>query len=396
MEEKGMNILFYYQLDIVPEMGGIERATYAVARELESRGFHCIFLAHRVHVDNDSFHSNIPQLYLPNPNVLDCQENEEYLHTLFEEMHIDVLINQDAMDYSSSKFLSKYSFPEVKIIGVFHFSMYGGIANFEDHFKQKQIMGYTSLPKYLLQRMLVPIYKRKLFKSSCSNYKEIYKMNDRIVLLCEHEKKKYPIKDASRLVAIPNPLTLDEESGYSHVKEKLIIIVSRLVYHYKRIDLFLRIWKMIEHSHPEWRVNILGDGPCRDYYCNLAKKWNLCNVSFCGRVAPDEYYKQASILCSTSTSEGASLVLTEGMMYGCVPIAFDSYSSAHDIISHMKDGVLIKPFDIKEYANFLKLLMSNEELRSKLSNNARIKAGKLSPKIIGEEWCKLLSCVNTH
>ena len=174
-------------------------------------------------------------------------------------------------------------------------------------------------------------------------------------------------------------------------KEKLILIVSRMVYVHKRIDYFLRIWKELESLFPDWRVNILGDGECKNFYLNLACKLNLQRVSFCGRVVPDDYYARASIVCSTSTNEGFGLSLTEGMVYGCVPIAFNSFSTASDIIEHGKDGFLISPFNIAEYADQLKRLMSDASLLAMMSKRAQEKVNHFAPHLIGEKWCNMLN-----
>ena len=385
-----MNIIFYYQLNILPEKGGTERATYALAHELKRRNYRCIFLAHTRH-DGSSIRrepAEFPQLYLPNSSVLDCPENEAFIRTLCVKEKTDIIINQDVMNRDTS-FLSKTRFPGIKFVGVCHFSLYGGITFFEDHFKQCYILGKTSLIKYLAQRFLTPLYKIKLRKSNHNFLKQIYNQNNRIVLMSEQEKSYYPVTDYSIIDYIPNPLTLRKK--HNHPKEKLILIVSRLVYMHKRIDYFLRAWKKIWKKFPDWKVNILGAGECEKYYREFVKKHNLQNIEFCGNVEPDAFYARASILCSTSTNEGFGLTLTEGMVYGCVPIAFNSFSTARDIIDHMIDGILVTPFNLDEYSDQLQLLMSDNTLRESMSKHAEEKAKKFSAHHIGEKWDNLLT-----
>ena len=386
-----MNIVFYYHLDILPEMGGTERATYALAQELATRNIRSIFLAHARHDCNPTGNTTeFLQKYLPNSSVLDCPENEEYIHSLCQNEEVDVFINQDVMN-QETLFFSKLRFPEIKLIGICHFSLYGGIHHFEDYFKQRYILGHSSLWKYLIQRLLTPLYKYRLRNMQHCFLKQIYESNDRIVLMSEQEKRYYPVVDRSRLVSIPNPVTLKRRVDCACIKEKLILVVSRMVYVYKRIDYFLQIWKRLESLFPDWKVNILGDGACRSYYSNLSKKLKLQHVSFCGRVIPDDFYARASIICSTSTNEGFGLTLTEGMAHGCVPIAFNSFSTARDIIDHEKNGFLISPYNIEEYTSKLKCIMADGSLLTSMSKQAEAKVKEFAPHCIGEKWCRILS-----
>lgn len=80
-------------------------------------------------------------------------------------------------------------------------------------------------------------------------------------------------------------------------------------------------------------------------------------------------YKRAQIICVSSTYEGFSLVLTEALQYGVIPVAFDSFESVHDIIDTGKNGFLVKPFQINYYANILKSLMFNDNLRQQIQMN---------------------------
>ena len=384
-----MNIVFYYQYDIIPEMGGTERATYAIACELEKNGFSCFFIARERHIVNGGcLPTDSRQFYLPDSSALYTAENESFLHNFFSSYQIEVLINQAPMEEHPSLF-SREIFPEVRIFSVIHYEPFGVITQFGDVIKGNYIYGDISYIKYLLQRFLVPYYKHKIKKEQEREYRNLSSISDKVILLSERYIPAYPSNDLSRLAAIPNPLTLNPPSR--HVpKEKMILVVSRHVYAIKRIDYLLQAWHLLEKSFPEWKVCILGDGPGKKFNMNSARQMNLQNVEFCGRVDPQSYYERASIVCLTSTSEGFGLVLTEGMLYGCVPIAFDSYAAVHDIIDHMQNGILVPAFRVKEYAAQLKLLMSNAVLLSRMSTQARIKAESFSSQRIGEKWKTLL------
>ena len=101
---------------------------------------------------------------------------------------------------------------------------------------------------------------------------------------------------------------------------------------------------------------------------------------------PEPYYNKAKIFCMTSLYEGFGLVLVEAMKYGVVPFAFKSYPNVVDIINDGKDGVLVSPFDVEEYASKLRELMTNPDKLQVLSKQAEMKSREFSIEKIGLRW----------
>ncbi len=122
----------------------------------------------------------------------------------------------------------------------------------------------------------------------------------------------------------------------------------------------------------------------------MAHKLNLKNISFEGFQEPEPYYARSSLFCLTSTFEGFGLVLAEAMQHGCVPLAFDSYPAARDIILPGKTGELIQPFNEQEYANKLISLAANPDDLGILAENAREHIKAFSPSKISVKWNVLI------
>ena len=101
--------------------------------------------------------------------------------------------------------------------------------------------------------------------------------------------------------------------------------------------MLLEAWAHIAHDEKDWRLTIVGDGHLREELETMARNLNLPRVEFAGYQSdPSPYFARAKILAFPSRREGWGLVLVEAMANGCVPVAFDSYGSVHDII---EDGV---------------------------------------------------------
>lgn len=96
----------------------------------------------------------------------------------------------------------------------------------------------------------------------------------------------------------------------------------------------------------------------------------------------------------TSLYEGWGMVLTEAMQCGAVPIAFNSFASVTDVIDHGRNGILVKPFSIKQYEKELRRLMDNLDLLKRLSENAMQDIKKYNVDCVVDQWEELFQEFN--
>ena len=115
----------------------------------------------------------------------------------------------------------------------------------------------------------------------------------------------------------------------------------------------------------------------------------LKNVCFQGFVQPEEYYRTACVFCMTSAMEGLPMVMEEAAAFGCVPMAFDSYESASDLITDGENGRLKQPFDVDAYAEALYRLMEDDDERKRMAENAKRDVKRFDPDRIMDEWERL-------
>ena len=130
---------------------------------------------------------------------------------------------------------------------------------------------------------------------------------------------------------------------------------------------------------------------------SMATKLQLQRVSFEGYKYPIPYYDRASIFCMTSAFEGFGLVLVEAMSRGVVPLAFNSYLNASEIIDNNENGFLIPPFSIEKYVTQLSLLMENDEKRDEMAKKSIIKSNQYKIDVISKQWNLLFNTLkNKH
>lgn len=383
-----MNILFYFISQINPRSGGTERVADNVAHGLYGRG-HNIFYMSRTKVPGDY---DFPCFFLPDTDGI-TKRNIDYVSSFCNLNHIDVIINE-AGNTDDVQLMSKEHIKGVKIITELHFCPY---QNFKYYYRSTYLPLSIKAPfrtiVNLLKWIKTPLNKRMHWRNTVNRYRYMYSNSDKVVVLSPSYIKDFAeiadLKETERLCSIYNPNTF-HLSGTPHDKEKMVLSIGRLDFSPKKVEYLLRIWKRVYPKHPDWMLSICGDGPARPYLEMIVKKECIGGVKFEGNVSPQSFYERASIMCMTSIYEGTPMVIIEAMQCGCIPIVYDTYAAARDMINNGIDGYVIPPFDEKMYAERLSELMHNEDLRSRMKKAAIKSSDRFDVnKIIGL-WEKVL------
>lgn len=376
-------ILKYYKI------GGVETVTHVLANKFQNEG-----------IDSSIFcitkNSNEKILPVLDSHVIletieePCSEKVlvQRLKDFIVSNKIEVIINQSGESRSIISIIRKsIEKLDTKIISVYH-NIPGLLKVVYKNRRENNIFRWFL---YLLR------FYRYGFQM-----KTVYERSNAFVLLSDSFKKSFRefihSDDLKNVYIIPNPITITERSNENESvlpqKQKEIIFVGRLSHEHKRVDRILNVWKEIYSEYADWKLTIIGDGPDREYLQNMAKSYNLSNVSFVGFSDPIEYYKRASILLMTSNYEGFPLVLAEAMSFGIVPVVFGSFSSVRDIVTDGFNGYISNPikyeFDQQDFVLKLKILLDNPSVYCECSKNAKNSVLKLGLNNIFDKWKSLL------
>lgn len=210
---------------------------------------------------------------------------------------------------------------------------------------------------------------------------------DALVVLTKADADHW--KEIKQKFIIPNPITL-EPNGYSTCTGNKIISVGRLT-EQKGYDLLINAWKAIAFKHPDWIINIYGEGELHDklqqQICDshLEKQIILCkpvtNIS--------EKYIESSFYVMSSRFEGFGLVLTEAMCCGLPCISFDCPSGPSEIIKDKEDGLLVENGNINALADSICFMIENEEKRIQMGKKAKGNVMRYSTEHIMQQWNEL-------
>lgn len=189
----------------------------------------------------------------------------------------------------------------------------------------------------------------------------------------------------NKVHVIPNVVHLNENDSFSSCEHKSVLYVGRFSPQ-KDLDSLLRIWEIVHQQHPDWRLDIYGEGELEDYYHSKIQTMNADIYVYKPTEDIMEVYRDHSILLLTSLYEPFGLVLPEAMSCGLPVVAFDCPFGPADIITDGVDGFLIKDRDVNLFAQRVGQLISSYDLRHQMGQAGTLSSQRYRTSRIMPQW----------
>lgn len=216
------------------------------------------------------------------------------------------------------------------------------------------------------------------------------KKYNRVVVLT-HEDKDTNWKGFSNVSVIPNPITIQHTKTSSCLNNK-VISVGRLQMQ-KNYSSLISAFKLVVNKHPDWILEIWGEGGERkkleEHIQNLQLGKNVFLKGQTNHVASK--LQDASIFALSSIFEGFGLVLLEAMSIGLPVVSYECPCGPRDIIFDGINGFLAPVNDEKTLADRICQLIENEDSRHFMSTSAQERAKDFSLHIIIGQWMQLFA-----
>jgi glycosyltransferase involved in cell wall biosynthesis len=180
-------------------------------------------------------------------------------------------------------------------------------------------------------------------------------------------------------------------------KFKIIFVGSILKR--KGIEDLLKSIVSIKAEMPEIILDVVGRG--NTYYIEKLKKYTIANhisgnVNWLGFKNSNEIaglLKESSVFVLPSYADNSPNSICEAMAVGVPCIAYSS-GGIPSLIKHEYDGLLVETGNICELTNALRLLLTHEDLKNKISVNSRnISLSRNYPKAVAETTYKVYNQV---
>ena len=211
---------------------------------------------------------------------------------------------------------------------------------------------------------------------------------DHIVVLT-HEDRRNNWGENEKISVIPNPITFRSETVAS-LNSRKIVAAGRLTAQ-KNFSSLIRAFRIVVNCHPDWNLEIYGDGCERTMLQNLIEELHLeNNVCLCGSTSQvQEKMVEASCFVLSSIYEGLPLVMLEAMSCGLPVVSYDCPCGPKDIITEDQDGFLVPQGDEQMLAERICCLIENPSKRAGMGVAARKKSENYTIEKIIPMWMNL-------
>jgi colanic acid/amylovoran biosynthesis glycosyltransferase len=157
-----------------------------------------------------------------------------------------------------------------------------------------------------------------------------------------------------------------------------LLYVGRLAV-VKGLPILLESLAILQRSHPDILLTVVGDGPDRSQLEQMTEQLGLSgNVKFVGYQSQAEvrkYMQETDIFVMSSFAEGVPVVLMEAMA-ASVPVIATQIAGVSELVENNINGYLVPPGDTISLADRIEKLLSDHQLRSVLGAAGRTKVAK--------------------
>ncbi len=221
----------------------------------------------------------------------------------------------------------------------------------------------------------------------------------RLVVTCENNQAFFKPLLGERVCTIPNPIfppsAVQGETPF--LPHRPLVITAGRLSHEKGYDLLIRAFAKLKNHYPDWNLLILGEGPRRVELERLVSDLGLKERVFLpGRVKnPYDYYEKADLFVLSSRYEGFGNVLGEAMACGMPVVAAKCSPSVTELVQDGVNGLLAEPDDVDSLTAAMDKLMSDEDRRASLGEQARFTSQRFSLDSVMALWENLIEELTT-
>ena len=220
----------------------------------------------------------------------------------------------------------------------------------------------------------------------------IFKMADYFVFQTDMAKSYYSkkIQLRSSIIANPiHPLVRSEERNIESIKKR-IVTLGRYEIKQKRQDILIEAFNKFNILHPEYVLEIYGDGEDRGKILEMAKSnpnIKLCRVT--KRVS--EKLQNAAMFVLTSDYEGIPNALLEAMSLGVPCISTDcSPGGASMLIDSKEKGIIVNCGDVNALANAMSFMAEHPDIAEEMGKKGMSVNVDYSPTVIANKWIEIV------
>lgn len=220
-------------------------------------------------------------------------------------------------------------------------------------------------------------------------FKYQMKCLDEVVVLTHHDQKLYAERMKLQTQVIYNPLSL-QATGKGDLGHKKFLAIGRMSHLTKGFDLLVQAFAVFAPKHPDWKLDIVGEGEDEPLLRGLVEQYKLEEQVTLYPFTPEvgKYYSAASVYILSSRWEGFGLVLLEAMAYG-LPVIASDLPVSKELLGGLKGSLLFRNGNVQELAACMEQAAQNP-CWEEHSEEARAYVRQFELPCILASWEKLI------
>lgn len=194
---------------------------------------------------------------------------------------------------------------------------------------------------------------------------------------------------------IPHPVRPVEPAPFADRDPGLVVMLARLD-EQKQIGDAIEAFAQVVAAVPSARLEIYGHGPLEGALQRTIDSLGLGHsVALAGYTKdPAAVFRKASVSLLTSKFEGFGLVLLESLANGCPVVSYDIKYGPSDVVRDGVNGYLVTPRSRKALASRVVDLLSEPELRRRMSAAATEIGSEFSEQAFVARWSQLFGTLD--
>ena len=190
---------------------------------------------------------------------------------------------------------------------------------------------------------------------------------------------------------IPNIVDLDRFAFRLRAPLKPNVLSTRNFEDLYNVGCTLRTFHLVQHRYPDATLTLVGGGSGEPALRALARSLHLRNVTFAGRVKPDEiwrYYAEADIYLQTPDIDNMPASVLEAFSSGCAVVSTNA-GGVPAILTHDTHGLLVNRNDHEAAGHAIIRLLEDAALAARLTTSARESCERYRWEHVRAQWLAL-------
>lgn len=195
-----------------------------------------------------------------------------------------------------------------------------------------------------------------------------------------------------KLWCIYNWIDMDMPHSENYAADSKRIVSAGRFTAEKGFDMLVEAFAPVAAKHPDWHLDIYGDGILMPQIRALVEQHSLAeNVHLMGmRNDLAAHYGDYAMYVLPSYREGLPLVLLEAKANRLPIVSFDVMTGPREIVRDGVDGILVAPQDTQALGNAMCELIEDETLRSEMAGRSQENLDIfLKPNVL-RQWVSLI------